>query len=258
MPDSCGSDTTVACTSFKCVSSTTRNDGECSGRLANACGYYKDIVCTSAPQQTVSCPTTCAPAATPDDSLCDAGAYCAHVSSSYVCTPKAQSGGNCTAPNQCLGGSCDTTRGICCSGSSCCNAPADCPASYTLGAVCSDPSNCQGTARVASCTDHTCGTASSASRYDSACNYAANSTHYHACPGNFAFYCSGKPLQDAAGGCPTDCSFFVLPCGTACGQVSCNPANQKCAPGFSCTVACANNVCTGTVAAPPSCTGTCG
>jgi hypothetical protein len=248
-----GQDTTYACTSFKCESSTSRNDGDCSGLLANACGHFRDSVCTGAAVQSPSCPGTCAPGGIPDDSLCDAGYYC----SSGACVAKVVDGGGCTAANQCAGGTCDNILGICCSGTNCCNAPADCPASYTTGATCTDPTNCMGTAFAATCVSHTCGTAGSATRYDGACNYALNTTHFHTCAGNLAYYCNGAALQDAVAGCPTSCGVINEFCGPGCGQFRCDPHGEKCAPGHSCVLNCtASGTCSG---ANPAldCSGTC-
>jgi hypothetical protein len=110
-----------------------------------------------------------------------------------------------------------------------------------------------GTAQQPTCVSNTCGTATSASRYDGACNYSSlTPTHYHPCPNNFAYYCNGAPLQDAAASCPTDCSYLNLLCAPGCGQYSCLPKNEKCLPGHSCTITQDNHAAT-----PPSCKGAC-
>ena len=93
---------------------------------------------------------------------------------------------------------------------------------------------------------------SRASRYDGACDYSKNTADVHVCPNNFAFYCNGAALQDAAGGCPTDCSFLNEFCGPGCGQFRCDAKNEKCAPGHSCVITTDNHL-----GHPPSCVGTC-
>lgn len=98
----------VCAPSFQCASSTVADDSGCAGQLANDCGAYPEVLCTSAVDQPTDsaslCATSCA-----DSTGCDLSAFC----QSTQCVPDQGPGGACTGPEACQGGL-FCVDGVCC------------------------------------------------------------------------------------------------------------------------------------------------
>ena len=141
-PQTCKSSGRVAlCEANRCASMEVRADAACDGKLAQACGAYRDVVCLAG---NAVCPTSCI-----DENGCDADAFC----DAGKCVPKRQDGQPCTASQQCTSGNCG--NGVCCgAGMECCQTVQQCTRSLDLRCV-NDPP-CQGSRRSVTCSNWSC------------------------------------------------------------------------------------------------------
>ena len=151
----------VCAATKQCGSTIVQDDSGCDINVeANACGPYRTIYCSGAPQQSPpQCPFSCA-----SDVACDNGFHC-----DTICLPDLPDGNFCDEDTDCRSDHCQNN--ICCSGGDCCVRAADCPASYTGVPDCDFPASCQGTKNAAVCTGFVCNTVVGAPD-DSACTAA--------------------------------------------------------------------------------------
>jgi hypothetical protein len=201
----------ATCTANACGTVEVADDSGCGGKVRD-CGRYAAVACTAAADQPVAaCAASCdGPASCSPGSACVDGA----------CVAKLADGETCSASDVCLSGHCQNA--ICCSGASCCRAPADCSDAFRQASACtirSGATDCQGTRRDATCTSFVCGTAEVAD--DTGCAGLARDCGLYA-----AVACTGAADQPAPV-CRTSCTGDAdCSAGTACISV---PPDRVCA-----------------------------
>jgi hypothetical protein len=195
-PSTCqGMGGVVECTSdFRCVAKGgAADDRACDAMTrANDCGPYLPVYCNGQIDQTApACATSCR-----SDADCDTNlAHC----DNRACVMNSPNGSICTRNVEC--GSKHCSNGFCCDSGDCCLVlPALCPASYSAAATC-DPATCQGTSRVATCTNSQCGTTTVMD--DSVCT---SSVLVNECGAYSNVTCTGTANQQPPRACGTSCT----------------------------------------------------
>lgn len=191
-PERCqGTRSRFVCVERRCEHIEVDDDSACDLAVAPlACEPYLPVRCNGeVEQEPPQCETRC-----DSDDDCTQSAHC----EAGACTPDLPDGGSCSGDSQCESDHC--RAGLCCKSGDCCEKPSDCPDGYASGTSCEDPQRCQGSRRVAICSDDfVCG--SQQVDDDSACT---RSTRASACDAFGDVYCSGGSSQ-AAPMCKTSC-----------------------------------------------------
>lgn len=242
-PDECqGTRGMVSCnpTTFECETITgTPDDSACtSSVVADACGLYRDVVCTGAADQPdPACPTSCA-----NDAACDDVAHCDAVGGSGFCFPDLPDGEACDEASDCASGHCQ--NGFCCATGDCCRFASECPARYGTAPTCDDQRACQGTRDAAVCLNSQCGTQVDVAD-DSACTtgVVADACGLYPtvrCTGAYeqsapvcASGCTGDTECDESAHCDGGACVADQPAGTACDEAS-DCSSGYCSNGFCC------------------------
>ena len=192
-PTDCGSG---RCTlqpdgSYMAVEGAACVAGECSAGVTTPCGLF---TCEDGGEAGNRCAVACDVGEGDEDRFCVPGAHCDDGS----CTADVPDGGTCDEDSDCASGHCE--NGFCCSSGTCCSTAADCPGVGGIGAVCDDPTTCQGTRGELACIDFTCRTIGGIPD-DSACT---PTTLARDCGLYAPVYCTGGTDQ-APPACPVTC-----------------------------------------------------
>ena len=98
------------CTStFQCIAANVDDDTACAGLVANDCGPYPSVTCTTAAAQPTDQAARCATGCTSDGN-CDGAGYCS--GNPGTCVPDGGPGSSCSQANQCASGFC--VDNVCC------------------------------------------------------------------------------------------------------------------------------------------------
>ena len=180
----------ATCTDAICGSIDVDDDQACDTEtLANGCGFFPDVYCSGALEQTApACATSCV-----DDADCEEGGHC-----DDTCVIDLGAGSACDEDSDCLSGHCQ--NGFCCTAGDCCAAPADCPDAYRVAPVCDSATQCRGHRQDATCDTSTCGTVEVDD--DSGCGTDVVSDE---CGAFASVTCSGLEDQQGGPSCPTTC-----------------------------------------------------
>ncbi len=157
-------------------------------------------------------------------------------------------GETCDEDIDCGTGHCQ--NGFCCTGGDCCAVAADCPASYTEAAICSDIPACQGYRKDPVCNASVCGNTTVAD--DTACTVSTQAKECGLYPDE---YCTGAAVQTepmCATDCGADSDCIEAAFCNASGQCAADQGNgivcdrdSQCASGFCVDGVCCDGGCGG-------------
>ncbi|MBX7194863.1 MAG: putative metal-binding motif-containing protein [Sandaracinaceae bacterium] len=199
----------VCTPTFQCaVGAYADDDSGCAGLLADSCGLYPSVFCTSAmtqpPTPAAMCGNSCV-----TEAECDPGAQCM----GGMCRPRGMAGDACTNSGECTSGlSC--VDGVCCT-SSCTGSCQACNVPGSLGTCTNVPAN----------TDpaNECGGLSCAAYY---AGYTGNSCYRRADAPASAVSCDGGgACQGAAAVCPSQAQG---PLASTCDSTCQTPNSSTC------------------------------
>ena len=223
----------ATCSDFQCGSENIDDDTACGTEYVfDLCGLYASATCTGeADQDAPACATSCL-----EDTDCDPAGHC----DGFACVYDLNNGASCDEDSDCTSAHCQ--NGFCCASGDCCGIAYHCPPSYSGGAVCDDPTTCQGHGNAAVCTNNQC--SSQVADDDSACD---TETLSKTCGWFRDLYCDGLEAQvsvpcsstcasdfdcDAAAHCDGVCQEDQAN-GTACDEDS-DCLSGHCQNGFCC------------------------